>query len=70
MAYTQSDGGADIRTDFQDIITATMVILKEPEAIPLRPKAKRRLTNNKLRALAAKHQPPQSWYDNDGDEFC
>ena len=32
------------------------------------PKAKRKLTNRKLKKLATKHKPPQTWFDNDADE--
>lgn len=51
------------------VVAAPMVALEKPEPIKPRPKAKRvpRLTMAKLRVLAAKHKPPQSWFEEDLD---
>ena len=70
MTKNQPKGGLKNQAAFQSIYMASMVVLKTPEPITVRPKARRRLTNSKLRALAATHRPPQSWYDNDADESC
>ena len=51
------------------VVAPPMVVLENPEPIKARTRAKRgsRLTGAKLRALAAKHKPPQSWYEEDLD---
>ena len=50
----------------EPVVTAVMVALDKPEPIKRRPKAKRPpMTNARLRKLAEKHKPPESWYDKD-----
>lgn len=52
----------------EEIVTAVMVVLDKPEPIKHYPKAKRhRLSNARLRKLAEKYKPPQSWFDKDAD---
>ena len=59
------------RKDDPESVDIASVVDKKAKPVESLRKAKRgRLTNTRLRKLADKHKPPQSWYEKNEDDLC